>query len=793
MAHQLKYYKEIASHGHDWRLEIHQDTEEALTPMEIGPVLQSLRLVVQGEQADIDTPIVKTSLEMSFIDAPDFDEERKCGYWEEFYTSSATEYKVILLKDGQTEWTGYITPDSFAEDLRYRGSVSIIARDNLGTLQDTTCDVADLQNLDGKVYISDLIEKAMAVSTCAMEYDLDENAFPYGDPGLYLISGHATMQMVDIKKLHEMNWWQALEAVLYSIGGVMRYVGGNRFSIVPMRDLPKCGHAEWWDVPVRDVHFLTYGHRELVPGAKEITETHEFAIDTEEEAEKIVGYEGRATRTCFDLKFTAPDGTVTGPTINVPTSGYTNSKTHEDTTAASSNLLNVSAYPLLKGEDSEAYGAWDDNSIVYYAANTYNRTAGATEEYPLRFRRRIYMSTEGAKVDISFTLAKPVTLTADYSHVLNFPLDFVEISSIMPPLVYYRIKHTSESNAVQYYDANAKKWGSSDVEQYITATKAAELIVRDNPGEYPLEIKGIEVPSAGYIDFEIRRITIDVSTYAFLPHLRYACAGLFFRLKGIRIDMAVSEDVHFVEKITINTKYSDKYSVRLSRDPELAVCPSQQQEVMYVRNALLKEVNNGYEGADKWVWLNGASMDQAGIASLPDTGISLTRLIHQQMLTYYAQPNNVLTGELFLEDGMPDFASLWRWNNADHILLSGTLNILTGRMEGATLRQFVRYDHMWETWVEEENIILDYGSGLFGIHSHKEGGVTEDDIKGLPSWVTLQKISPVQGNKNTLIMRLMENATGQTRQAQFKVDTAVVRITQMAAGDFGMDYSSDFS
>ena len=45
---------------------------------EIGSVLQGLRLYVQGDQADIDTPIVKTSLEMTFVDAPDLEADRKC-------------------------------------------------------------------------------------------------------------------------------------------------------------------------------------------------------------------------------------------------------------------------------------------------------------------------------------------------------------------------------------------------------------------------------------------------------------------------------------------------------------------------------------------------------------------------------------------------------------------------------------------------------------------------------------------------------------------------------------------
>ena len=136
MAYALRYYKELThADGTVIRLEIHKKDSTA-SSVEIGAVLQGLSLEIQGQQDEIDAPIVKTSLEMVFVDAPDLEEERKCGYWEEFYTSSATEYKVMLIKDEVIEWTGYGTPDSFSESLQYRGSVTIIARDNLGALQD---------------------------------------------------------------------------------------------------------------------------------------------------------------------------------------------------------------------------------------------------------------------------------------------------------------------------------------------------------------------------------------------------------------------------------------------------------------------------------------------------------------------------------------------------------------------------------------------------------------------------------------------------------------------------------
>jgi hypothetical protein len=170
MAYQLKYYKDIESQGHHWRVEIHQETDEALVAVEIGPVIQGLKLIVQGDQADVDTAIVKTSLEMVFVDAPDLESERKCGYWEEFYTSSATEYKVILYKNGTIEWQGYITPDSFSETLQYRGSVTIIARDNLGMLQDFEYDL--VAGSTGMVSIGHMLERAMSLISFPMTYTI---------------------------------------------------------------------------------------------------------------------------------------------------------------------------------------------------------------------------------------------------------------------------------------------------------------------------------------------------------------------------------------------------------------------------------------------------------------------------------------------------------------------------------------------------------------------------------------------------------------------------------------------
>jgi hypothetical protein len=60
MAYKLRYYKEIEhAGGKVIRLEIHKKDSTAGAVM-IGAVVQGLSLQIQGQQGDIDTPIVKT-------------------------------------------------------------------------------------------------------------------------------------------------------------------------------------------------------------------------------------------------------------------------------------------------------------------------------------------------------------------------------------------------------------------------------------------------------------------------------------------------------------------------------------------------------------------------------------------------------------------------------------------------------------------------------------------------------------------------------------------------------------
>lgn len=670
MEYQVKYYKAIASHGHTWRMEILQyipvdeygEPTEILTPVEIGPVLQGLRLIVQGEQAEVDTPIVKTSMEMTFVDAPDLEEERKCGYWEEFYTSSATEYMVKLYKDSGLEWTGYITPDSFSEDLRYRGSVTIIARDNLGTLQDTTCDLTYIQNEDGKVTIGTIINMALSLCRCKLTYK-DMGTLPRSTA---TSDTHSLLlhQYVDAMYLSEMNWWEALENILGSIGAVLRYVGGNTLALMSLRDIPKCGQESWDDVEIKDVTFRAYGHRELVPGVKAIREVQEFDINTETMNDIEVDYmDDSAEKTCPNIVLAGPSGGVSPSTMQVW--GFRNIRTFAVKWADESPLLDVSKYPRLPGEDSEAYGAWDDKSILYYGVNV-----DTPNYYPVEFRKTIF--SENTDIKVSFEAAKPVTLSEGY--VLNFPLAIAR--EYGNPFIDIRLKFTKTDGTILYYSGG--KWKSEVAETGVSLSNG--LVASDKPG---IEYHELIIPSPGVGVFSCEFARIGITVLA--ATLRYHCRGVYVRLRNIKIDTELkdAEGVKLMEKLTLTTEYSDRYAVRLTREPKFAINPTIQPEVAYIQNAILTKKDKLYIGSDMWIWEGQASWK----------GISLVRLIHQQLLAYHAKPNNLLTGEIVTGD--PTFNALYEWDGKLHILMSGALNVKTGCMEGAVLREFTRYEDMW--------------------------------------------------------------------------------------------------
>ena len=754
MAYQQKYYKEIVSQGHKWKLVILQDTEEALTPVEIGQVLQGLRLSVQGDQADIDTPIVKTSLVMTFVDAPDLEEERKCGYWEEFYTSSATEYKVELYKDDAIEWSGYITPDSFSEDLQYRGSVSITARDNIGALQDFEYSNPKPSE-SGMVSLFDLYNAAMDVVSCTMRswmiasgarsnlraYEID------------IENDHITNVLFNDRAFEGKSWYEVLESALYSTGMVLRYVGGNKILLSTIRDIPLYDKFYHWDVPVIDVEFCSYGHRELSPAAKSVVDNITFEIKGNIADINVPdkAYSGKGTYH-YSVDKAVPDTFIS---YDMPVSNIVNNA-WGTTDINTSLFLNPFEYGLKAGHSSQKLGDLKGTDVVYIAANPF-------EDNYNRFVRWKELVGAG-KYRFSFKVDTPVSL---YDN--DTKIGFTDYTMQLSRLRYY-LRWKSEDGSKTYeYRESSKSW----VEGVAQDSNSMYPTSEQKGFPYLLEFPELEVDKKGAFELVIN----GVSVYHSLNSPEGVSRGAYVQIKEMTLQDVNLENTSIPKSLKVTTKYNDKNNIRIDRKVEYGFNMGQISSPKTVTNGLYLFASDWYRASDQWLFHEG------------DIPQPLSVRLHQQILAYYSKPNNLLTGELVVDN--PVFNALYRWKGKNHIITSGTLNVLSGRMENATLREFERYDFMWETWVEQDALKVDYVGGDVQVRVHSNKALTTSHLV-LPWWIS-GSIADAGNGVYDLTLHITQNDTGADRVAIIEVDTALVKVEQVIAGDYGIDYGFDYS
>ena len=753
MAYFVKYYKSIESQGHDWRIEILQDTEDVQATRVIGPVLQGLRLKVQGDQADIDTAIVKTSLEMIFADAPDLEENRKCGYWEEFYTSSATEYKVILFKDGKEEWSGYITPDSFSESLQYRGSVTIIARDNLGALQDFEFDALD--DGTGMIELIALINNALDVVSFPMEYAVKS----YDSRRLAFSPSVSDEPFVDQVLFNHLEfkgktWWEVLESTLYATGLTLRYVGGNKFMLASLRDIPLYDKTFWGDVPVKETTFVAYGYRELSPAVKTLVDEVSFDIE-EDIAESDMpvdayGEEGVCTILPTSENVTFPIAKEVP--IHAVVGGSWNPRSVEE-----SLLLNPFKYRLKEGHSSKKIGDLTDPSVVYAVANQYDIDLGA------RGRTAEWNIVIGAgSYHFSFALGTPAALYDDNTKIGHIDYD-VELSRFQ-----FQLQFISEDG--------------SEVHEYRTSSNSwIDNLVSDPNSLFPnvalpltYEIPELNIGKKGTLKLIIHYVAVMQ-----LLGSEGVSYGAYVPIKDLMLTDANLDNIFIPTSQKTTTNYNPKNNIRLQRSIDYGFNDADVASPRIIRNGMYILSEDGwYQSSDEWSFNHG------------DIPQPLPVLLHQQLLAYYAKPNNVLTGEIATPD--PTFNALYEWNGKKHYLLSGSLNILTGRMESAVLREFMRYDHMWETWPEHDVLIADYYSGRVSTLINSKKSLTLDDVVGVPKNWMYAVLTEISSGIYELALGYDSNYTTEIRTVDIKIDGAIVRFKQRTYGDYNDDYSLDY-
>jgi hypothetical protein len=644
MAHALRYYKDLEQpNGTIVRLEIHRkkDGDAIMVSKEIGRVVQALHLDIQGGADTIDAPIVKTSLTMTFVDAPDLEPNKKCGDWEEFYTPDSTMWLVVLKADGKIIWSGYITPDSYQEDLRYRGSVTIIARDNIGHMQDFPFDMEG--NADGMVTLQELVNAAWAKIESPMTLDWRHEA---DDADYLLCDGvEAPQTYMNVSAFEDMNYFDAVEKALYAYGLVMRYTGSNRVTIMSLRDLPYQGKS---DAP-RPVEptFLAHAQRELAPAVRRIEESVKYDIEESVALPIIKESDFTGSSSTYRCAIEGVDlgygkfGTLEHeapiwPIIDTP---------HWSNMPSASLSFNPKIYPI--GYFSERQGLGEEiYQPMYLAANN-------VDDRYITFSHLINCAAFNLR--IKFT--DPISLNSSnkIERCTTFNLKNIKYVVFV------------EQGQTTYYYAKDGSWRidyQELTEEYDATQPSYDFVKTINMGEFS---------GSTEIQFVILKIEYAQTSSGLNKY------GLYAGIQLLAFEQPEGNAV--LGTNNVNTKYVDSNNVIIERDPEFGPAYNTVALPQIIKNGIFVKSGNAYLPAKGWAW-SGGTPQQMAVYN------------HLQLLCYHGKPNNVISGDI-TNVNFENIATIYEWNGAEHILVSGSYNFISGRLESAVLREFTRYEDMW--------------------------------------------------------------------------------------------------
>lgn len=650
--YELRYWKNFEQpDGSIIRLEIHSKGIEGIsfTAYEIGPVVQALALTIQGQTEDVDAPIVKTSLTMTFVDAPDHADSvlKKCGDWEEFYTNDSTYWKVLIKakKDPSSAsyaqlWGGYVTPDSFSEELRYRGSVTIVARDNIGHMHDFPFDAEGDEN--GLISLKELVETAWAKIESPMTLYWPALRWLQCE-GVYAFDTR-----MNVSAFKDMNWYEAVEKALYSYGVVMRYNGENQVLLCSLRYMPQQARPTMDQVNHIEPIFVANAQRELVPAVRRIEETVEYDLEnavTMPQVKEADFTGGTQTYRCkidgIDMgngSFGTSEHDAPVWPIELALTGWLES--------GSTLFFNPDAYEI--GYFSERKGLADDiYRYMYIACNN-------TDKRSVSFSRNITCSD----MTVRMKLGQPVSLDKNNKLEQQAVFNLKKIS--------YSIRMIQDG--ITNYLANDGRWVVG--EEILTREYDAKTQNFDFEHYVPME----EYSGSAELIFTIYKIEYAQTSLANLAQY-----GLYACLQSL--SFGIPESLSILKKNTVNTKYQDSNNVILSRDPEIAPAYNSVALPGFIKNGIFYYDGNVIMPAKAWSW-NGGTPQQMAVYN------------HLQLLCYHSKPNNLITGDIVNADVIKT-AAIYVWGGKEHLLISGTYNYLNGRIEGAVLREFVRYDDMW--------------------------------------------------------------------------------------------------
>lgn len=639
-AYKVKYRATFKSQaGYDVQMDVLVKSSAMMIIKKIGE-FRSLSLALEGNGA-IDDPITKSTLQFSMVDdiykADGY--QVKYGNWQEFFTPDSTAYLVVLRTDEGhgyvTRWSGYVTPDSWEEDLGAYGDIRVTARDNIGHLADFEFDMNGGES--GTVSLRSLLKAAMAKVSMPMSLVLNTDSM--GEAmGVYGGDLNILEASVNVAAFEGRSWYDAVSSVLGSLGLTMRYTDNNAVTVMPLANLPLL--ADTQSLTPYFVQFLD-GTRMLDPAYKEVVSETDYGVQDEIEQDLQIGLEYGASES-YTWGFTSTQGSLfdrTGTGQITPIKG-----SREQGWQNGSKLFS----PLPQYGDAENS---EGPEVADYPLLAANSSAGSTYA-----AYRVKVGTSALKVSIKFGL--PLTARDGYMTPAYLGELETEVALIL-----------RSGGTDRYW--NGQRW----VTDVVTNTFKGDEIEIDTIAD------SASADAFMTIVFDMVRYTGDTGVFI--------VSGVYARLLSITL----AAKMQMLESDKVRTVNNEAYNVKADRVLEIGALS---KEVAYVTpqsylNALWDMTTQG-EVAQFPYYCFLESGFYTGREAFP-----LPVLIHRQMLMFHHEAQPILSGECATSDGRAlGFGRLYRYKGVNHIIQGGTLNLRTGRMEGVTLRGFVPYEDLWQ-------------------------------------------------------------------------------------------------
>lgn len=646
--------------------------------------LQGLNLRVDGRQEAIDAPIVRSTAYITLVDCSDIPDTQteKYGHWEEFYTSDATEYLVLIndinptTYNVRTRWSGYVIPDSWSESLGYHGTITIEASDGLGALNEKQF---DMDPDDGMVMVGDLITTAIAKSNVAMKVGTPIDTEIYQCPITYNhdgVRGDVTSLYMNVSAFEDMTWYEALEEVLNSTGMVLRYTDSNNIEIAPLRYLPMLIYGDQATPDIIDVTF-TSGNKMMDPSFRKIVEKIDFGYNEDNTYE--ANYE--------DMLFRPEERTYKCQHMYYDGKQYhkvmVDGRVYEDVDygldkkwAMGSGFpvfLDTSKYPVhAHARKAEGNTVTD---YLYYGVNSQDEA----KRYAV-FRKNI--ASTNCRITLNFA-SQPATVLYLEGAPQFTPEPIIDVRAEFYLLeLDYMVafqRDAAYSSAIAFWDG--KNWVSNP------AVLKQNWKSDDKPTSMSVNLQHYDDgPASGCLGFYLLGGTF-ITEDRTVSQMFSQWHGMYLRIKDVTFENSAITSCELHTTTTIN-KLNTACNVVLERNPQFGVLPKE-MPIMFRENYnnafYIKNLDGAYVQAP-YQW-NETMDPNSKLLPYP-------ALIAQQIMTYHAASEAIIEGD-FISDNTINFSSIYRYKGVLYMLHAGTLDFKTGRMLSCSLRSFHTYDEIY--------------------------------------------------------------------------------------------------